>query len=188
MKYATQKYATHVPSDAASITEVLDASRTQSGRSLGDLCNSGPVLLVFLRHAGCTFCRETLDDIAQTRSDIEKDGIRIVLVHMGDAEALRNLLHKNGLDSMDRIHDPSQRLYNAFGLKRGTFLQLFGWNVIARAIFDGALFRHGVGFVSGDPTQMPGIFLIRDGEIERRFRHRTAADRADFAKICAPGQ
>ncbi|MEQ1885483.1 MAG: SelL-related redox protein [Bryobacteraceae bacterium] len=172
----------------AHIAETLQSSRTQSGESLADLCDAGPLLLVFLRHAGCTFCRETLNDIAHAFASIEKDGIRIVLIHMSDDDAFRKLLHSNGLDSIDRIHDHSQRLYAAFGLQRGTFCQLFGWKVFARAFFDGALFRHGIGSVSGDPTQMPGIFLIRDGQIERRFRHRSAADRADFAKLCAPSQ
>ena len=97
-------------------------------------------------------------------------------------------LAKHGLEHLDRIFDPEQRLYDAFGLKRGTFGRLFGWKVFSRAIFEGALFRHGIGSVSGDPTQLPGAFLIRDGKIERRFRHRTAADRADFVKMCTPAR
>jgi hypothetical protein len=32
---------------------------------------------------------------------------------------------------------------------------------------------------------MPGLFLIDESGIVRRFRHQTAADRPDYAGICA---
>jgi hypothetical protein len=31
---------------------------------------------------------------------------------------------------------------------------------------------------------MPGVFLIRDGRVVRRFLHATAADRPDYAELC----
>jgi len=166
------------------LLQTLERASTQCGEKLVDLSASAPVLLVFLRHAGCTFCRETLGDIAQARHAIEKTGTRVVLVHMGDGPALEKLLDKYGLAGMDCICDEQQELYRAFGLKRGKLRQLFGPKVLWRAFGEGVLSRHGIGRMSADGSQMPGLFLLNDGGISRRFRHRSAADRPDYAAIC----
>jgi hypothetical protein len=41
---------------------VLREYRTETGRTLLELVDESPVLLIFLRHFGCSFCRQTLDD------------------------------------------------------------------------------------------------------------------------------
>ena len=168
------------------LVQTLDTAVTQSGERLVELSEMSPVLLVFLRHAGCTFCREALADVARDRRAVEERSARIILVHMGDAQAMQAQVEKHGLASVDRICDREQRLYRAFGLGRGTLRQLFGPKVMWRAV--GALWRHGIGRPSADGFQMPGVFLLRNSGIVRRFRHRTAADRPDYAGICGCGQ
>jgi peroxiredoxin len=166
------------------IVQALDDARTQSGQRLAALYGASPVLLLFLRHAGCAFCREALGDVARDRDAIEAAGVRIVLVHMGDSGAIGKLISKHGLGGVDRICDPERKLYQAFGLKRGRLRQLFGPKVLWRAFPEGALWRHGIGRLAADSFQMPGLFLIDESGILRRFRHRTAADRPDYAGIC----
>ena len=169
--------------DPASAARVLEGAVTQSGKRLLELSADAPVLLVFLRHAGCTFCRETLADLSQYRSRIESSGTRIVIVHMGEPESMESLLTKNALIGLDRIVDAQQELYRTFGLKRGTLRQLFGLTVWNRAFLGGALARHGIGRLQGDGAQMPGLFLIHQGTIMKRFRHRSVADRPDYAEL-----
>ena len=111
--------------------------------------------------------------------------MRIVLVHMGDSEAIEKLTKRYGLGAVDRICDPDRKLYQAFGLKRGRLRQLFGPKVLWRALPEGVLSRHGIGRLTADSFQMPGLFLIDESGIVRRFLHRTAADRPDYAGICA---
>jgi len=166
------------------LVAALESALTQSGKNLVQLSESAPVLLVFLRHAGCTFCREAIGDIAEARLAIEAAGVRIVLVHMGDLEAIGRLLEKNGLAGVDRICDREQNLYRAFGLKRGKLLQLFGPKVMWRGLQAGLLGRHGIGRVSADSAQMPGLFLLDKAAIVRRYRHRSAGDRPDYDAIC----
>jgi len=173
------------PNPIQDIVEALEAAHTQSGERLAALTEASPVLLVFLRHAGCTFCREALGDVARERNLIEASGVRIVLVHMGDSDAISKLIAKYRLEGVARICDPERKLYQAFGLKRGGLRQLFGPKVLWRALPAGALSRHGIGRMTADSFQMPGLFLIDQSGIVRRFRHRTAADRPDYAGICA---
>jgi len=163
----------------------IDSAVTLAGERLIELADTCPILLVFLRHAGCTFCREALGDIARERRAIENTGTRIVLVHMGDSAAIEEQLANYSLRGVDRICDSEQVLYRAFGLKRGKLRQLFGPRVIWRGLKAGLIEGHGVGRPSADSSQMPGLFLIRNSTIIRRFRHRTAADRPDYAGICA---
>lgn len=168
------------------LVETLDSAVTQSGKRLVELSQASLVLLVFLRHAGCTFCREALADIAKDRRDIEARSARIILVHMADSQEIETLLEKHGLARIDRICDSEQKLYRAFGLGRGTAWQLAGPKVLWRAV--GALWRHGIGLPIADGFQMPGVFLIENATIVGRFRHRSAADRPDYAGICRGGQ
>ena len=167
------------------LARTIEGTLTQSGERLVKLSETSPVLLVFLRHAGCTFCREALGDIARERRAIEATGTRIVLVHMGDSEAIQKLSARYGLGDVNRICDPDRVLYKAFGLKRGRIFQLFGPKVFWRGFVAGALLRHGIGRPSADSAQMPGLFLIDRSGIIRRFRHQTAADRPDYATICS---
>jgi peroxiredoxin len=163
----------------------IDAAVTERGDRLVQLAEAGPILLVFLRHAGCTFCREALSDIARDRASIEQTGTRIVLVHMGDSAAMEEQLEKYGLRSVDRICDPDTALYSAFGLKRGKIRQLFGPKVIWRGFLAGLLNGHGVGRPAADSFQLPGVFVIQNSMIFRCFRHKTVSDRPDYYGLCA---
>ncbi len=99
--------------------------KTQDGVTLDELSRLSPVLLVFLRHAGCTFCREALADLSQKRKQIEAAGARLVLVHMGTEEHGAKFFEKYGLQGVQRISDPERTLYRAFGLPRGSLSDLF---------------------------------------------------------------
>lgn len=171
--------------DIHAIANLLERVVTQRGESLAAIAGSSSALLVFLRHAGCTFCREALADISTSRREIESRGVRIVLVHMGDVRELQQLLAKHALEDLDHICDPQQELYRAFGLKRGSLAQLFGPKVWWRGFKAGVLAGHGLGKPVADAAQMPGVFLLEQGIIARRFRHHSAADRPDYVTFCA---
>jgi peroxiredoxin len=163
----------------------LDRAVTQTGERLAEMSAESPVLLVFLRHAGCTFCREALADIARARGAIDATGTRIVLVHMRDSGAMERLMEKYGIAELDRICDSAQRLYRLFGLGRARIRELFAPGVVWRGLHAGLLSGHGIGRVTADARQMPGLFLLDGAVIVRRFRHRTVADRPDYAGICS---
>ena len=87
-----------------------------------------------------------------------------------------------GLTDAHRFSDPSQQLYRAFELRRATLRQVFGWHVWQRGL-EAFSQGHGIGLLAGDAFQMPGVFLLRDGQVLREFRHATAADRPDYATL-----
>lgn len=158
-------------------------SKTNVGLSIDELSRLSPVLLVFLRHSGCTFCREALDDLAARMKEIEDGGARLVLVHMGSDEHARSFFSKYGLENVPRISDPERSLYRAFGLRRGSLGDLLGPKVWLRGFESAILKRHGQGRLIGDGFQMPGIFLLFHGEILRSYLHQSAADRPDYVQL-----
>ena len=164
-----------------SAAETIEAAVTETGERLVDLSEKSTVLLVFLRHSGCTFCREALSDIAASRARLADAGVRIVLVHMGDL-----LLEKYGLTDLPCIGDPEQKLYRLFGLKRGRIGQLFGLKVWWRGIQAGIFAGHGLGKPTADASQMPGLFLLKKSAVVGSFRHHSAADRPDYLAMCTP--
>lgn len=157
--------------------------KTNMAVSLDELSRLSPVLLVFLRHMGCTFCREALADLAAMRRRIEAEGARLVLVHMSGEESASRFFARYGLDDVQSISDPDRTLYRAFGLPRGRFGDVLGPKVWWRGFQAGVLGRHGVGPLMGDGFQMPGVFLLFHGEVIRSYRHQSAADRPDYLSL-----
>lgn len=160
-------------------------SKTQFGMSLDELSRLSPVLLVFLRHAGCTFCREALADLAHQRQALSEAGTRVVLIHMGSEADMVEVLERYGLMDIDRVCDARQAVYRAFGLRRGRLVDLFGPRVWWRGFKAGILSGHGLGALAGDGFQMPGVFLIYHGEVLRSFVHRSASDRPNYLALAS---
>jgi peroxiredoxin len=172
----------HTKHDSNAFMQAMDEARCHAGISLSEWTHDSPTLVVFLRHAGCSFCREALSDLAAARASIEQGGVRICLVHMGPETQARTYFADYHLDDVPRISDPERRLYRAFGLERGRMRQLFGPAVIRRGI-EAAAHGHVIGTLAGDGFQMPGVFLVHKGAILRAFRHETAADRPDYQEL-----
>jgi len=169
--------------EADRLATLIESKKTKDGVDLATLSLLSPVLVVFLRHAGCMFCRETVTEISRLRPSLESAGIKIVLVHHGRSTTMENLLRKKGLGSLDNIYDADRSLYRAFGLRRAKVSQVFGFNIWPRAF--AALRKYGAGIPAGDPFQMPGVFLLHRCEILHSFRHSKISDRPDYSSITA---
>lgn len=169
----------------ARVWDVPDASGP-GGVSLMDICQKTQVLVVCVRHMGCTFCRETLADIAAARITIQNRGMRIVVVHMSPVEDARKVLAKYNLGAMHgvgHISDPEKVLYGALELKRGRFKQLFAPRVLLRGVIATIISGHWPSKPVGDAFQMPGAFVAYRGTIIKAFRHNDIADRPDLCDL-----
>ncbi len=181
--FAAAKAAQATPKSDHSVAEALELAQTQTGQSLADLSAETPVLVIFLRHLGCTFCRQDLAELRKQREQIEGSGTRIVAVHMGSHQQAQTLFAHYGLDDLLQVSDPSCQLYQAFQLGRMTAGVMFHPTVWWRGFQAGMIQGHGVGHLVGDGFQMPGVFLIQDRTILREFRHQLACDRPDYREL-----
>ena len=166
-----------------SIKESIATMYTNTGESIAALSRQYPGMLVFLRHFGCTFCREALSEIAFNRKEIEANGTRLVFVHMADEETANQYFTRYDLEGAVHICDPDCQYYADFGLVKGTLTQLMGLRVWMRGFDAGIIGGHGMGKLMGDSFQMPGIFLIQNGMIKDHYIHKLSSDKPDYQKL-----
>jgi peroxiredoxin len=172
-------------SQATNVATVLGQYRTESGRTLLELVDESPVLLVFLRHFGCSFCRQTLDDVSQIRKQIEGRGVRPVFVHLGTPERAKPYFDYYHLSDIERVSDPEASLYAspAFQVPRKNVLTQFLVPAVWKGWLLGAVGKHGVGMIQEDANQMPAVFHLRERGVAREYRYKTIADRPDYLKL-----
>lgn len=166
-----------------SLVELLGRTHCESGQTLLNMLDEKPMLLVFLRHFGCAFCRETIHDVAKAKPALDRRGVRPVFVHMGSPERARPFFKRYGLPDVERVSDPEMTLYTApeFHLLKTTVLPHFFGAQAYLNMAKRTLWRYGVGSPGKeDPTQLPGVFFLKDRVIHRAFRHRHLSDRPDY--------
>ncbi len=164
----------------------LNLFETSDGENLEKLVQKQPVLVVFLRHFGCTFCRETLQDLSKVKDEIDEMGTKLLVVHMVDDGHARDVLKNYNLGDVTRLSDPECILYKRFNLSKGRLMQIFGPKVLWRGLIAGIFKGNGIGEEDGDAFQMPGVFLLKSGKVIKKFVHRTAADRPDYKGLAKP--
>jgi hypothetical protein len=172
---------------AAATAAVLAEHRTETGRTLLELVDASPVLLIFLRHFGCSFCRQTLHDVSGLRGAMQAQGVRPVFVHLGSPERAKPYFDYYDLSDVERVSDPEATLYaeTPFRLgRKSPFLQSLA-PAVWKSWLSGALRNHGIGMIKEDAAQMPGLFYLRDRVIVRSYRYRTIADEPDYLKLIA---
>jgi peroxiredoxin len=181
----TMTNAETIPVDG--VAQALASIHTESGASLLALAEASPVLLVFLRHFGCSFCRQAISDVADLKEEFAQRGVRPVFVHLGTPERAKPFFDYYGIGDVERVSDPAAAVYQlpVFALPRmHPALTLFqpavwvGW-------LKGALFKHGIGAIKEDGHQMQGVFFLRGPKIVREFRYKTIADEPNYLKLVA---
>jgi peroxiredoxin len=169
------------------LVNALSAAHTQHGGSVAALSDDRALLLVLLRHFGCTFCREALSDIAARRAEIEASGATIVLVHMTADRKAREFFARYGLDDVPRVSDPERALYRALGLGEAELMEVLTKEVFRRGA-EAWREGHRLGWLARHPLQMPGLFLVYRGEVADSFRHARVSDRPDYLGFVRGGE
>ena len=168
------------------LDEALGTITTVSGQTINQLSSIRPQLVVFLRHSGCTFCRQTLADLALQQEELEKQNVGLILVHQSDQSEGTRWFARYGLAHAEQMSDPETKLYKAFELGRASLTDIFRpsvwWNGFLAAVVQG----HWFGRIVGDVFQLPGVFLVDKGKIVRAYRHLFASDRPNYSQIACP--
>jgi hypothetical protein len=165
-----------------SIAEAAAVYQLSDGRKLADASMDAPLVLVFLRHFGCTFTRQILRGLQDLELQAKQQNATLVLVHMLQSGEESDYLGQNS--DVVRIADPRCELYRAFGLGKGGFIELFGphvWWRGAIAVFKGC----GIGHLAGDGLQMPGAFVFHQGKVIASQPAQSAADLPNLEALFA---
>ncbi len=165
------------------IKESLSGYLTNRDNSVFDLSHDHPIMLVFLRHFGCIFCREALNEIADKMPLFKSYRIQPIFVHMSDVETAQGYFEDYGIPDAEHISDPECALYASFQLAKGNFNQLFGlknWIQGFKASTKGIPISLKQ---VGDGMQMPGIFMIWEGRLVDKYVHKIASDSPDYEEL-----
>lgn len=148
--------------------------------TLRDQLEGDVSLLVFLRHFGCIFCRETISDL-RAAAEADPDYPNVLFFFQGGATQGRAFLRRYW-PTARAVADPDLEFYEWFGVRRGSLVETLGPSVL-KARGRAAAKGHENGPRSGDIWRMPGVFAVRAKRILWAHHPRHAADHPEFAKI-----
>lgn len=146
-------------------TRVLNNYSAQNGQTFAEMSAAAPVLLIFLRHLGCPFCRRVLRDVAAARKRIEQRGIAIAFVHMATEAEASKLFSYFRLADLPRFSDRHRQLYRLAGLRNLQLRGLFDTNMLREGMQLKRELRNAPTARGGSLLQMPGVFLIDQGHV-----------------------
>ncbi len=150
--------------------------KLKDGRSIFQRSQEEPLLFVLVRHRGCTFCRESLAQLAQQQKALVERGWTPIVVHMGSEESSQLLKQEYGLEQVEFHSDPDRLFYQAFGARKGKAVELFGPRIWWRGFVAGVVKGHGVGALEGDGFQLGGVYSLVKGTLELLHDPCDAAD------------
>lgn len=163
----------------------LRVETTDGPLDLRERWRRGPLVVMFMRHFGCTFCREQLIRIGRAHEDFRAAGADVVAIFQYGAQATEAFCESRGVP-FDCVGDPLRAGYAEVSLGRGTRKQLLGFSVFkryVRAVPTGTL---GAGSRGGDMAQLPGTFVVRpDGRLIFAHYAESSADNPAVADVLA---
>ena len=177
LNYAYESF-TKEASAPKKFNDLINVAKTNNGKTLLQLSTGNRVLLVFVRHLGCTFCRETVSEISKLESVIKSKNLNLVFVHMSDPAFGDDFFSKYFPYPVSHISDPQRLLYQSLGLKRGSLSQVFGPSTFLRGFWAGLIKGHGLGQPEGDPMQLGGYYILSEGRVV--FEHKTTKASESF--------
>lgn len=122
-------------------------------------------------------------DLAGLAREFERRDATVVIVHQGSSEAGRDFLRRYpGAERYHAVSDPERELYRAYGLASFRWGQLLTprlWSRWVKVMVAG----HLVGRPVGDGLQMPGVFIIRDGQVVAEHRYAGAGERPAYLRL-----
>ena len=98
-------------SESSTIESVSRRTMVSDGRNLWEVGLHQKLFLIFVRHAGCTFCRETLVELKGKLPGLESQKITPVVVHLGTQEDGQRMLDRAGLQGTLHVSNPNADLY-----------------------------------------------------------------------------
>ena len=92
--------------------------------NLSSLWKKKSVILAFARHFGCPQCKQMVETLTGILTDIESNGLSLVIVTQGTPEGAKAFCSDHAPGVMC-LADPERKAYRAYGLERANFWQAF---------------------------------------------------------------
>lgn len=169
------------PFDIHRLGEVVLTDGDGEPHRLDQLWAKQPAVLVWLRHFGCSLCREQVADLGQLAAEFANRGARLVFIGQGTAAQARDFQAEYA-PGQTVLTDPERQTYRLLGALRGvrTFLNLKVALAYRRAAKKG--FHNGRG--GGDPTQQGATVVVEPGGKVAYWQvSRLAGDHPDPAEL-----
>lgn len=164
------------PGDAAPDLRLRDSAGR--GVNLGSLWAEGPLVVVFLRHFGCSCTMGRIARLKEELPQLVEAGARVVAICQGEAAEAAGFAERNAL-GIPLLCDPPRVAYDAFGLLEAAPSQIVFGLPDAFLLHDretGAALqasRRGTPRVPVDsPWQLAGDAIL-DQQGRVRFIHRS---------------
>jgi hypothetical protein len=151
--------------------------------TLAGVIGERPTLLVFLRHFGCAFCRETVKDLRRLSGELAAYP-PVLFFYTATPDEGRSFFEQYWPDAR-AVSDPAKQFYTAFGIRQATLGQTYGirvWTCHFRAMTKGSV----IGKPIGDPWIMPGAFLVHGADVLWSHPYKHQGDRPDWTSV--PGR
>ena len=162
-------------------TTVLD---TAGGATrLGELWETGPAVVVWLRHFGCLFCKEQTAEFRARRDELESRGARLVFVGNGGRRYATGFRDEFCPDCTV-LTDPELTSYRVIGARSGVLNTLGpqAWGAGIRAFARGARQQR----TQGSPFQQGGVLVVAPGDtIVYSYVSKAAGDHPSVDSVIA---
>ncbi len=141
------------------------------------------VIIHFLRHLNCMFCKHSVDELKKL---VEKNPKfpPIIFVHTSDLEKGEKFFEKRFFPNTLHISDPEQVLYKRFKINRMTPSQFFLPTFLKRVVdltFKG--YKNESYSGKEDPMVLSGTFVFFQGKLKWSHRAELPGDEPNWAKI-----
>jgi len=157
---------------------------TTGAVELSERWHEGPLAVAFLRHMGCSFCREHLAQLDQVRDEIHAAGGDVVAIFQNRGRLARDFCDERGV-GLDCLGDPRRDGYGAVALKKGSWKEYLGPQVMMRQ-WQAARSGYKPGLPKGDVSQRPGTFVVgTDGMIAFAHYNRDSSDNPPAEAVVA---
>lgn len=167
------------PGDAAPDLALLDLAGRS--RQLSEFWADRPLLLLFLRHFGCSCLAERWELLQTEIADLQSAGAMVAGVCQAEPERAAPVAARRGY-TFPLLCDPDRRAYRAYGVLEGSPAQVlhdFAWEAGDAANGDALIAdRQGTERALVDNTwQLPAEFVIgRGGTLVHAHRYQYCED------------
>jgi hypothetical protein len=126
-----------------------------------ELWRDVPTVTGFVRHFGCLFCHQMVEDLVSAVPDILARKARVVIVGNGTLEQARHFFGDKKLprDGVSVVTDPNRESYKAAGFERG-LLKTFN-PASVKAYGPARSSGHRITGLFGDLTQLGGLVVVK---------------------------